>query len=157
MTVLLPAFEMPVKPEQAVSDAGDDVLLASVPQADTTLCVYYDGGCPLCRAEIATYQRTAGGESLRWVDVHAGSPEALGPGLDAATALSRMHVRRSDGTLLQGAAAFVEIWSRLQQWRWLARVAQLPGALPMLDLFYAVFLWIRPLWRGRTGVGTAKG
>lgn len=111
------------------------------------LCVYYDGGCPLCRAEIASYQRTAGGETLQWVDATACGPAALGPGLDVPTALARLHVRQPDGTLLQGAAAFVAIWSQLPRWRWLARVAQLPGVLPLLELAYTLFLKVRPLWR----------
>lgn len=119
--------------------------------ASPTLCVYYDGGCPLCRAEIASYQRTEGAEALRWVDAHDGDPAELGPGLDTATALARMHVRRADGTLLQGAAAFAEIWSHLPRWRWLATLARLPGVLPVLDVMYTVFLMIRPLWRGRSG------
>lgn len=121
-------------------------VATSLPAADV-LCVYYDGGCPLCRAEIASYQRTEGGESLRWVDASSGNAEQLGPDLDAAKALARMHVRRADGSLLQGAAAFAEIWSQLPRWRWLARLARLPGALPVLDLLYTVFLAIRPLWR----------
>lgn len=129
--------------------------IASSPPATDALCVYYDGGCPLCRAEIASYQRTAGGESLRWVDAHASSPAELGPDLDAATALARMHVRRSDGKLLRGAAAFAEIWSHLPRWRWLARLARLPGVLPVVDLLYTVFLVVRPLWRGRTKRGAA--
>lgn len=115
--------------------------------ASSTLRVYYDGGCPLCRAEIASYQRTEGAEALRWVDADGCSLPELGAGLDRHTALARMHVRRADGTLVQGAAAFVEIWSALPRWRWLARLARLPGALPLLELAYRVFLRIRPLWR----------
>ena len=124
--------------------------------AAEALCVYYDGGCPLCRAEIASYQRTEGAEALRWVDAHASSLAELGPDLDAATALARMHVRRADGTLLQGAAAFAEIWSHLPRWRWLAKLARLPGMLPVLDQLYTVFLVIRPLWRGRSGAIAAE-
>jgi demethoxyubiquinone hydroxylase (CLK1/Coq7/Cat5 family) len=110
-------------------------------------CVYYDGGCPLCRAEIATYQRTPGGDALRWVDAHGCGPAELGPGLDRQAALARMHVRRADGTVVQGAAAFVEIWSHLPRWRWLARAARWPGVLPMMELGYRAFLRLRPLWR----------
>lgn len=131
-----------------------DHLSDAAPAADA-LCVYYDGGCPLCRAEIASYQRTEGAEALRWVDAHAGDPVELGPDLDAATALARMHVRRADGTLLRGAAAFAEIWSHLPRWRWLAWLARLPGMLPVLDVMYTVFLAIRPLWRGNSGSATA--
>jgi 3-demethoxyubiquinol 3-hydroxylase len=115
-------------------------------------CVYFDGGCPLCRAEITAYQRAEGGDSLRWVDVHDCDPAELGPDLDRHAALARMHVRRPDGTLVQGAAAFVEIWSALARWRWLARVASIPGVVPLMDLGYRIFLVVRPLWRGRKGV-----
>ena len=115
------------------------------------LCVYYDGGCPLCRAEIATYRRTEGGDAVRWVDAHACAPAELGPGLQRPSALARLHVRRADGTLLHGAAAFAEIWAALPRWRWLARVARVPGVLPLLELGYRGFLRVRPLWRPAGG------
>lgn len=111
------------------------------------LCVFYDGGCPLCRAEISSYQRADAAGRLRWVNADACSPDALGPGLDRVQALAQLHVRRADGTLLRGAAAFAEVWSMLPRWVWLARAARLPGVLTILDLAYAVFLRIRPLWR----------
>jgi predicted DCC family thiol-disulfide oxidoreductase YuxK len=109
--------------------------------------VYYDGGCPLCRAEIAAYQRTEGGDGLCWVNADGCAPAELGEGLDRPAALARLHVRRADGTLLQGAAAFAEIWATLPRWRWLARLARLPVVLPALDLSYTLFLRLRPLWR----------
>jgi 3-demethoxyubiquinol 3-hydroxylase len=112
-----------------------------------TACVFYDGGCPLCRAEIATYQRTEGADALRWVDAQQCPPAELGHDLDRAAALAKLHVRRADGTLLRGAAAFVEIWSALPRWAWLARLARVPGVMPALDLGYAGFLRVRPLWR----------
>ena len=60
-------------------------------------------------------------------------------------------IRFSDGTLVQGAAAFAEVWSALPSWRWLARVARLPGVLPLLVLGYTGFLRLRPLWRPASG------
>ena len=119
--------------------------------------VYYDGGCPLCRAEIATYQRTEGGDALRWVDASGCGPEALGPGLDRSRALARLHVRRADGTLVQGAAAFIEIWAALPRWRGLAALARIPGAVPVLDLGYAGFLRLRRLWRRPSGAAGRLG
>ena len=41
--------------------------------------VFYDGGCPLCRREIAHYRRIDSTGSLRWVDAmteQEGSKEA---------------------------------------------------------------------------------
>lgn len=109
--------------------------------------MYYDGGCPLCRAEIASYQRAEGGDSLRWVDAQGCGSAELGAGLDRPAALARLHVRRTDGSLVQGAAAFVEIWSALPRWRWLATLARLPGVLALMDIGYDGFLRVRPLWR----------
>lgn len=110
-------------------------------------CVYFDGGCPVCRAEIAAYQRAEGGDRLRWVDAQACEEAELGAGLARPVALARMHVRRADGSLAEGAAAFVEIWAALPRWRWLARIARLPFVLPVLEFGYAAFLRLRVLWR----------
>jgi len=38
--------------------------------------VFYDGGCPLCRREIAHYRRIDGDRQLCWIDIHA-QPETL--------------------------------------------------------------------------------
>jgi predicted DCC family thiol-disulfide oxidoreductase YuxK len=58
--------------------------------------------------------------------------------------MKRFHVRASDGRVLSGAAAFVEVWTRLPRWRWVARNASLPGALIALELGYRIFLPVRP-------------
>ena len=125
-----------------------DHLKSMTPLVMDKPSVYYDGGCPLCRAEIATYQQAKGGDSLCWVDATVCGVTELGSDLDRSNALAKLHVRRADGTLLKGAAAFAEIWSVLPRWRWLARLARLPIVLPLLDLAYIVFLRVRPLWRG---------
>jgi demethoxyubiquinone hydroxylase (CLK1/Coq7/Cat5 family) len=88
-----------------------------------------------------------GGDTVCWVDVNSCSEAELGTELDKTSALARLHVRRADGTLVDGAAAFAEIWSVLPSWRWLSKVARLPGVKPMLELGYVLFLRLRPLWR----------
>ena len=47
--------------------------------------------------------------------------------LSRQQALARFHVRRADGRLVSGAAAFVSLWQQLPRWRWAARLAGLPG------------------------------
>jgi ubiquinone biosynthesis monooxygenase Coq7 len=66
------------------------------------------------------------------------------PAAEQAALLARFHVQRPDGSRLDGAAAFVAMWGRLPGWRWLARLARLPGALPALELAYRAFLRVRP-------------
>lgn len=109
------------------------------------LTVLYDGGCPLCRREITHVQGLAAqcpNSALCFVDVSA--VQSTVPAAEQAVLLARFHVQRADGSRLDGAAAFVAMWSRLPGWRWLARLARLPGALPALELAYCAFLRVRP-------------
>jgi len=105
--------------------------------------VFFDGSCPLCRAEIGYYRRKDHAGAFCFVDVsEAGA--AIPEGIIQQRALERFHVRSGDGRVLSGAAAFVEIWTRLPKWRWAARAASLPGALAALELGYRMFLPVRP-------------
>jgi predicted DCC family thiol-disulfide oxidoreductase YuxK len=110
------------------------------PQKST---IYFDGACPLCAAEIKLYQGQDRQGALRFVDVS--EPGAAPPaGLTREAALARFHVRTGEGRLVSGAAAFVEVWSRLPGWRLAARAASLPGAIAVLELGYRAFLPLRP-------------
>ena len=105
--------------------------------------VYFDGSCPLCRAEIGYYRRTDQAGAVCFVDVsEPGAP--MPDGLTQQRAMDRFHVGAVDGRVLSGAAAFVEVWSRLPRWRWAARAASLPGALAVLEFGYRMFLPVRP-------------
>ena len=105
--------------------------------------VYFDGSCPLCRAEIGYYQRKDQYSALCFVDIS--EPSGIPPeGITQERAMKRFHVRASDGRVLSGAAAFVEVWTRLPRWRWAARLAGLPGVTPLLEVGYRLFLPIRP-------------
>jgi predicted DCC family thiol-disulfide oxidoreductase YuxK len=115
--------------------------------APAHLQVYYDGGCPVCSREIAFYKARPGTNGLRWVDVNATSPADLGPGLTRDLALARMHVRRPDGTLLSGAAAFAEMWRAMPGLKWLGRLLAFPPFGAIAELAYRGFLKARRLWR----------
>lgn len=125
---------------QAVSDDADR----------NALTVYYDGGCPLCRAEIGHYRRTPGSERITFVDVgHGAPPSALGSDLDRDAALARFHVRGADGRLVSGAAAFARLWRTLPGWRWLGRLVELRvlglrPVLPFAEGAYRLSLPLRP-------------
>jgi demethoxyubiquinone hydroxylase (CLK1/Coq7/Cat5 family) len=110
------------------------------------LTVLYDGGCPLCRREIAHARGLAqqqGDDALCFVDI-SGTDACPMPESERAALLARFHVQRADGSRLSGAAAFVAMWRRLPGWRWLARIADLPGGLAAMELAYRGFLKVRP-------------
>ncbi len=83
------------------------------------------------------------GPPLQWLDVSL-PQTALPAGGMQSTYMARFHVQRADGQMLSGAAAFVALWAVLPGWRWLARVAALPGATALLELAYGGFLRFRP-------------
>jgi predicted DCC family thiol-disulfide oxidoreductase YuxK len=105
--------------------------------------LYFDGSCPLCRAEIAHYRGSDRAGALCFVDVSA-KGASLPVGLTRKQAMERFHVRDRNGQLLSGAAAFVEVWSRLPGWRLAARATALPGAISAVEGGYRLFLPIRP-------------
>ena len=105
--------------------------------------IYFDGSCALCSIEIDHYASRVGGDKLGFVDVSRNDTR-LGADLTSDTAMRRFHVRRSDGSLVSGARAFVEIWDTLPGWQWAARVARIRGVLPVLEVGYRAFLPIRP-------------
>lgn len=109
--------------------------------------VFFDGGCPLCRREIAHYQRLDQQDKVRWVDIHA-QPDSLHPyGVSWETAMQRIHLLDTDGRMVTGAAAFAALWRRLPYYRLLAAITSLPGMLTLLDKAYSAFAGWR--WKRR--------
>ncbi len=113
------------------------------------LRVYYDGRCPLCRAEIDHYRRCAGAHRLDFVDVGRDETAVLGADLNRERALRRFHVRDAQGRLVSGAAAFAHLWRVLPGWRWLARIVEfrilgIRPVLPVAEAAYRLFLPLRP-------------
>lgn len=108
------------------------------------LTIYFDGSCPLCRAEIAIYRRLPEAQAMAWVDVSAG--QDLG-GLSCQAAMARFHVRNAQGQMFSGAAAFSQMWRLFPGWRWLGWLGWLSAWPPLSWLFefaYRLFLPMRP-------------
>ena len=116
--------------------------------APSCLTVYHDGSCPLCRREIALARRLTQGTGVTFIDVSGAGSTDVAPGLSADKAMRRFHVQRADGTLIEGAAAFLELWSRSPRLVWLQRIARVPVLLWMLDRLYSGLLIIRPAISG---------
>lgn len=105
--------------------------------------VYYDGSCPICSKEIALYQAWRGGEHMNWVDASQCEQEALGADLTRAQALARLHCRDQAGNLIDGARAFVTIWSHLRWLSYLSPILSNSLVLRGLEFFYTCFLKLR--------------
>lgn len=111
--------------------------------------VFFDGSCPLCSAEIATYRKCGGADEIDWVDVAPDNADAgtdiVAPGLTREAAMRRFHVRRPDGTIRSGGAAFAELWAALPALSWAGRIGQRQPVAIMLEGAYRLFLPVRPV------------
>jgi predicted DCC family thiol-disulfide oxidoreductase YuxK len=121
-----------------------------------TCTVYYDGSCPMCRAEISLYQRSEGAEGIHFDDVSLKGFDT--PELTREQAMARFHMRDANGVLQSGARAFIALWLSLPRWRWLGRIASVPPLPTLLEGAYRLFLPLRPtLQRLARGMGAPPG
>lgn len=111
---------------------------APTTETQPALRVLYDGGCPVCRREIAHYQGLRPLRPVEWVDIHADprAPEHLGVTWDAA--MARFHVFEGDQAR-SGAAAFLLLWSAMPVWRHLASIVRALRLQGMLERGYTWF------------------
>jgi predicted DCC family thiol-disulfide oxidoreductase YuxK len=107
----------------------------------TNLIVWHDGGCPICRREIALMRRLDRRGAICFVDVTTTRPVACP--IDRAALLARFHVSE-DGALLSGAAAFAAMWRAIPLLRPLGLAARSPVVLTALEFCYRGFLRVRP-------------
>jgi predicted DCC family thiol-disulfide oxidoreductase YuxK len=104
------------------------------------LLVWYDGGCLLCRREIAFMRRLDRRHAIDFQDV--ASATGLCP-IDRADLLRRFHAQE-DGNLLSGAAAFAAMWRAIPAFRPFGMAARNPLILASLERIYKTFLRLRP-------------
>lgn len=112
-------------------------------------CVFFDGGCPVCRREIGWYQNMRGGETIDWVDISGRleAPEGLPPEVTVMDLMRRFTILRRDGEMVSGGAAFIAVWRALTSLRWLGRLADHPPGVWLGERLYRLFLRLRKLWR----------
>lgn len=106
--------------------------------------VFYDGACPLCRREIGFYKDLNGAENIDWIDVANCNDTDIPTDVTRKQLLGRFHIQTADQSIKSGAAAFVEIWRKLPAFRPFAGIARVPGAMPVLEFGYTIFLKFRP-------------
>lgn len=129
------------------SDApGPHAPGSGAPEAGVQACltVFHDGSCPLCQREIALAKSLTGGVGVAFRDVSQSADGDVAPGLTAGDAMKRFHVQRADGTLISGAAAFLEMWSASPRLRSMKTIQNSPRAVAVLDRLYGAFLVVRP-------------
>ena len=109
-----------------------------------TITVYYDDQCPLCTREINFYKRKIEPKDAHWEAISNINEEKI----DKGKALEKLHVSDSNGNLVVGTDAFIEIWARIPQLNKIARVMKIPIFKIFLEIGYEIFLILRKhTWR----------
>jgi len=108
---------------------------------NSSVNVWFDGACPLCRREIGLMRSLDRRGRLRFIDV--ANDDAACP-LDRETLLARFHAQEAGGPIVSGAAAFAAMWRAIPLLRPLGLLARIPAVLWMLERLYLLFLRVRP-------------
>ena len=122
------------------------------PADHTVATVFYDGSCALCRREIDHYRKLRGSDKLRWIDIVQDERMLAAHGLSYQTAMARLHVLGANGRWQTGVNGFVELWSHLPAYRWLAITVRRCHLTTMLEWFYSRFA----RWRMRQRCGSGS-
>lgn len=103
--------------------------------------VWFDGGCHLCRAEIALYQKLdAKIGRIEFVDL---TGDGTCP-LRREDMLARFHAQEVGRPVVNGAAAFGALWRHVTPFQPLGLLAQVPPLLWVMERAYRAFLKVRP-------------
>ncbi len=135
-----------------VTPASEPDLHTMTTPSGSRPVVFFDGGCPLCRREIAHYRRMDKAARLHWVDAASAAGTLAAHGLALETAMAELHVLDRTGQWQRGIDAFMVIWNHLPGYRWLARLVSVLGLRHPLGFAYRHFA----AWRYRRRCDTGS-
>ncbi len=127
--------------------AGNAVEVINMQDAHSTLEVFIDRGCPLCRREVDFIQRRPASERIEFIDISAVDFDASTLDKTQAELMAQIHGRVGD-TWISGPEVFRRIYDILG-YRRSVRFTRLPLIRQLVGAAYAVFAFARPYLPGR--------
>ncbi len=112
--------------------------------SDPKLKIFFDGCCYLCSKEIEIYRRRNAAGYLEFVDISHPDFDPATYGVDSVAVNREFHVQNSQGEIVKGVPAFIEIWQILPGWSVLAKVAANPLVNLIMRAGYVIFVKVRP-------------
>jgi predicted DCC family thiol-disulfide oxidoreductase YuxK len=96
--------------------------------------VFFNNSCNICRLEINHYKKIAD-SNLEWIDI-TNNDEALKlTSKSQEELLRRLHVI-DDGKVIEGAEAFVILWSKIPKYNFLSKIFSFK---PFFVLFHYIY------------------
>ncbi|HLW26354.1 MAG TPA: DUF393 domain-containing protein [Kiloniellales bacterium] len=113
------------------------------------LTVFYDGGCALCRQQVAFWQRLDREGLIEWQDISQDARPLLRTGISHRLALRRLYARAPDGRILHGARVIAAVMCQVPALQLVGRLVKVPPFIWMFDLLYLLISPLRRLLTGR--------
>ena len=101
--------------------------------------VFYDDKCPLCSKEISHYRKLKTCHPIKWLPIYQEEKIIQQYGFRKQDLLERLHLVRSDGVVVTGAAAFATIWYSIKRYHVLGAVVHKLHLISFLEMFYKGF------------------
>lgn len=137
-----------------MQDAQETAASCPLPQPGQagTVTAYYNGACPVCRAEMTAYRRIAEekGLAIAFSDAAQDAAPAAALGLTPDRALRRLHAVDAEGKLHVGFDAMLLVWRQVPRTRWMGWLFGLPLVRPVAGWLYEhVVSWSLYHWARR--------
>lgn len=104
-----------------------------------TSFLIYDGDCSVCRGAVEWIRARSEPGAFEFLSCHEETFSSRFPFLDKNACLKAAHLVLSDGRVVAGERAAPEVFLRIPEYRWLARVLLAPGARFLSRVFYRGF------------------
>ena len=102
------------------------------------LKIFYDGGCPLCLAEMKHLLRLDRYKKIDLVDINQQGFQTKYPNISRTKADQILHGQLADGSILLGLDVTHKAWSLVGKGKWTA-IIRWPIIRPIADFFYLKF------------------
>ena len=98
--------------------------------------VYFNNSCNICKFEIEHYKKIA--KNIDWIDISTNSNAKKDTNMNAKNLLRRLHVKKND-QIFKGVDAFIELWSEIPRYRFLAILVKKPLIYQLSWFLYEIF------------------
>ncbi len=104
----------------------------------TDLTIFYDGGCPLCVAEMEQLHRLDVQGKIAFENIYAEDFAGRFPHIDQQQADRRLHGQAGDGSMLFGLDVTYQAWALVGKRSWVA-ILRWPVIKQLADIGYLFF------------------
>ena len=101
--------------------------------------VYFNNSCSICRFEINHYKKQE--NNLEWIDISTEKNSKKDTNKNAKELLRRLHTIK-DNKVYCGVDAFIQMWSEIPKYSFLAKIIRKPIIYQVSWLFYEIFALI---------------